>query len=98
VPRPVPVKRKRVEEIDNASPAADRPTKKVKPSEASTVDPVPPAFTASRPRSFGPRSSRKRQVKAKAKAALDSDVPARRTRSKATVEQPKGMQTRQTRK
>jgi len=90
-PRPVPVKRKRVEETDNGSPSGDCPTKKPK---------LPPAITASRPRSFGPRSSGKRQAKAKAKAkaVVDSDVPACRTRSKATAEQSKGMQTRQTRK
>ena len=96
-PRPVPVKRKRVEETDNGSPSGDRPTKKPKPS---TADALPPAITASRPRSFGPRSTVKRQAKAKAKAkaVVDSDVPACRTRSKATGEQSKGMQTRRTRK
>jgi hypothetical protein len=94
-PRPVPVKRKRVVDTDHGSQDGDRPTKKAKPSKPATVDPVPPAITASRPRSFGPRSSGKRQKKDK---ILDSDVPARRTRSKVTDEQPKGMQTRQTRK
>jgi hypothetical protein len=95
----VPVKRKRVEDIDIGPPAADRPTKKAKPSKpSSTVDQLPPEITASRPRSFGPRSSGKRQAKAKAKVVVDSDVPARRTRSKVTDELPKGMQTRQTRK
>jgi hypothetical protein len=94
----VPVKRKRVEDVDIGSPAADRPTKKAKPSKPSTVHPVPPAIPASRPRSFGPRSSGKRQAKAKAKVGVDSDVPARRTRSKVINELSKGMQTRQTRK
>jgi hypothetical protein len=97
-PRPVPVKRKRVEDIDIGSPAGDRPTKKAKPSKPSTVNPVPPEITASRPRSFGPRSSGKHQAKAKVKVVVDSDVPACRTRSKVTDELPKGMQTRQTRK
>ena len=92
VPRPLPAKRKRVEDKDHASPAGDRPSKKAKPS----FDAVPLAITASRPRSFGPRSSGKRQ--AKAKAVIDSDVPACRTRSKAIGEQSKGMQTRRTRK
>jgi len=92
VPRPLPAKRKRVEDKDHASPAGDRPSKKAKPS----FDAVPLAITASRPRSFGPRSSGKRQ--AKAKVVIDSDVPACRTRSKAIGEQSKGMQTRRTRK
>ena len=92
VPRPLPAKRKRVEDKDHGSPAGDRPSKKAKPS----FDAVPLAITASRPHSFGPRSSGKRQ--AKAKVVIDSDVPACRTRSKATGEQSKGMQTRGTRK
>jgi hypothetical protein len=88
----LPAKRKRVEDKDHGSPAGDRPSKKAKPS----FDAVPLAITASRPRSFGPHSSGKRQ--AKAKVVIDSDVPACRTRSKAIGEQSKGMQTRQTRK
>jgi hypothetical protein len=87
--KPVPVKRKRVEDVDIGSPAADRPTKKAKPSKPSTVHPVPPASG---------KHQAKAKAKAKAKVVLDSDVPALRTRSKVTHELPKGMQTRQTRK
>lgn len=85
-PRPVPVKRKRVVDTDDQL-QDNHTTKKSKPaSQPSMVVPVPP-------RSIGPLSKAKPKKK---DIVVASDVPAHRTRSKVTDEQPKGMQTRRT--